>query len=156
MREINSINGAKPKGKCVHVVNVNVALVSCTHQIPLEVLLLLCIPVVDPDKEDKNWRRPLNCLQLVTAPLVCVFTFQSGQCKCVTVKKQQVATLKKTENGALFPRLLLHLDANYMIQGQFPLWLLILLMGLFLSAIVFFTTRNDCPPRYHPVGFCND
>lgn len=24
MREIKSINGAKPKGKCVHVVNVNV------------------------------------------------------------------------------------------------------------------------------------
>lgn len=89
-------------------------------KIPLEVLLLLCIPVVDPDKEDKNWRRPLNCLQLVTAPLVCVLTFQSGQ------------------------------YANYMIQGQFPIWLLILLMGLFLSAIVFFTTRNDSPPRYHP------
>ncbi|XP_040897923.1 mitochondrial sodium/calcium exchanger protein [Toxotes jaculatrix] len=88
---------------------------------PLEVLLLLCIPVVDPDKEDKNWRRPLNCLHLITAPLVCVLTFQSG------------------------------IYGDYMIQGQFPLWLLILLLGLFLSAIVFCTTTNDCPPNYHPL-----
>ncbi|KAI3372880.1 hypothetical protein L3Q82_023333 [Scortum barcoo] len=88
---------------------------------PLEVLLLLCIPVVDPDKEDKNWRRPLNCLHLITAPLVCVLAFQSG------------------------------IYADYMIQGQFPLWLLTFLLGLFLSAIVFCTTQNDCPPRYHPL-----
>ncbi|XP_035514143.1 mitochondrial sodium/calcium exchanger protein [Morone saxatilis] len=88
---------------------------------PLEVLLLLCIPVVDPDKEDKNWRRPLNCLHLITAPLVCVLTFQSGK------------------------------YVDYLIQGQFPLWVLILLLGLFLSAIVFCTTTNDCPPKYQPV-----
>ncbi|XP_008280250.1 sodium/potassium/calcium exchanger 6, mitochondrial isoform X2 [Stegastes partitus] len=86
---------------------------------PLEVLLLICIPVVDPDKEDKNWRRPLNCLHLITAPLVCVLAFQSGA------------------------------YGEYMIQGQFPLWLLVLLLGLFLSAIVFCTTTNDCPPKYH-------
>ncbi|XP_028269278.1 mitochondrial sodium/calcium exchanger protein isoform X2 [Parambassis ranga] len=88
---------------------------------PLEVLLLLCVPVVDPDKEDKNWRRPLNCLHLITAPLVCVLTFQSGK------------------------------YGQYMIQGQFPLWLLIFLLGLFLSAIVFCTTTNDGPPKYHPL-----
>ncbi|XP_022607756.1 mitochondrial sodium/calcium exchanger protein [Seriola dumerili] len=88
---------------------------------PLEVLLLLCIPVVDPDKEDKNWRRPLNCLHLITAPLVCVLTFQSG------------------------------IYGHHMIQGEFPIWLLTLLLGLFLSAIVFCTTTNDCPPKYHPL-----
>ncbi|XP_068460885.1 mitochondrial sodium/calcium exchanger protein isoform X2 [Clinocottus analis] len=88
---------------------------------PVEVLLLLCIPVVDPDKEDRNWRRPLNCFHLITAPLACVLTFQSG------------------------------MYGDYLIQGQFPLWLLILLMGLFLSAIVFCTTTNDCPPKYHPL-----
>lgn len=60
------------------------ALVLSTDQAPVEVLLLLCVPVVDPDKEDRNWRRPLNCLQLITAPLVCVFAFQSGICKCIT------------------------------------------------------------------------
>jgi len=48
---------------------------------PLEVLLLLFVPVVDPDKEDKNWRRPLNCLHLISAPVVCVLVFQSGECK---------------------------------------------------------------------------
>uniref|UniRef100_A0A8D0APU9 Solute carrier family 8 member B1 n=1 Tax=Sander lucioperca TaxID=283035 RepID=A0A8D0APU9_SANLU len=74
---------------------------------PLEVLLLLCIPVVDPDKEDRNWRRPLNCLHLITAPLVCALTFQSG------------------------------IYGDYMIQGQFPLWLLIFLLGLFLSVVFF-------------------
>ncbi|XP_074494195.1 mitochondrial sodium/calcium exchanger protein isoform X1 [Sebastes fasciatus] len=88
---------------------------------PLEFLLLLCIPVVDPDKEDRNWRRPLNCLHLITAPLVCVLTFQSG------------------------------IYGDYRIHGQFPLWLLMLLLGLFLSGIVFCTTTNDHPPKYHPV-----
>lgn len=88
---------------------------------PVEVLLLLCIPVVDPDKEDKNWRRPLNCLHLITAPLVCVLAFQSG------------------------------IYADHLIQGQFPLWLLIFLLGLFLSAIVFCSTTNDHPPKYHPL-----
>ncbi|XP_061842423.1 mitochondrial sodium/calcium exchanger protein [Nerophis lumbriciformis] len=88
---------------------------------PVEVLLLLCIPVVDLDKEDKNWRRPLNCLHLVTAPLVCVLVFQSG------------------------------LFGHYLIEGQFPVWLLTFLLGLFLSAIVFCSTTNECPPRYHPI-----
>ncbi|XP_056149728.1 mitochondrial sodium/calcium exchanger protein isoform X2 [Lampris incognitus] len=88
---------------------------------PLEILLLLCIPIVDPDKDDRNWRRPLNCLHLVTAPLVCVFTFWSGK------------------------------YGDYMIQGEFPLWLMTLLLGLFLAAIVFCTTTNDCPPFYHPL-----
>uniref|UniRef100_A0A3B3BBI6 Solute carrier family 8 member B1 n=1 Tax=Oryzias melastigma TaxID=30732 RepID=A0A3B3BBI6_ORYME len=86
---------------------------------PLEMLLLLCVPVVDPDKEDRNWRRPLNCLQLMIAPVVCVLAFQSGQ------------------------------YGSYMIQEQFPLWLLILLLGFFLAAIVFCTTTNDHPPKYH-------
>ncbi|KAF7200185.1 mitochondrial sodium/calcium exchanger protein isoform X1 [Nothobranchius furzeri] len=88
---------------------------------PLEVLLLLCIPVVDPDKEDRNWKRPLNCLHLITAPLVCLLFFQSGK------------------------------YGNKMIQDQFPLWGLVLLLGLFLAAIVFCTTTNDHPPKYHPL-----
>lgn len=88
---------------------------------PLEMVLLLIIPVVDPDKEDRNWRRPLNCLHLVTAPLVCVMTFRSGM------------------YGVM------------MIQGDFPVWLMTLLLGVFLSAIVFCTTANDVPPSYHSV-----
>ncbi|TKS78782.1 Mitochondrial sodium/calcium exchanger protein [Collichthys lucidus] len=88
---------------------------------PVEILLLLCIPVVDPDKEDKNWRRPLNCFHLISSPLVCVFAFQSGK------------------------------YGDHMIQEQFPLWLLTLLLGLFLSTIVFCTTTNDRPPKYHPL-----
>ncbi|XP_061133684.1 mitochondrial sodium/calcium exchanger protein isoform X1 [Syngnathus typhle] len=88
---------------------------------PVEVILLLCIPVVDLDKEDKNWRRPLNCLHLITAPLMCVLAFQSG------------------------------IFSDYLIEGQFPLWVLTLLLGLFLCAIVFCSTTNECPPRYHPI-----
>ncbi|XP_077456347.1 mitochondrial sodium/calcium exchanger protein [Stigmatopora argus] len=88
---------------------------------PVEVMLLLCIPVVDLDKEDKNWRRPLNCLHLLTAPLACVLALQSG------------------------------ILGNYLIQGQFPVWLLTLLLGLFLSSIVFCSTTNECPPKYHPI-----
>lgn len=145
----NKVYKGRKKTKCLQFVNCFCLL--STRQIPIEVLLLLCIPVVDPDKEDKNWRRPLNCLQLITAPLVCVLTFQSGQCKFATVEKKTVKTRVATQKN-LLSRFLLHLDANHMIQGQFPLWLLFLLMGLFLSAIVFFTTRNDSPPRYHPVG----
>ncbi|XP_077600521.1 mitochondrial sodium/calcium exchanger protein-like [Stigmatopora nigra] len=88
---------------------------------PAEVMLLLCIPVVDLDKDDKNWRRPLNCFHLLTAPLVCILALQSGML------------------------------GNYLIEGQFPVWLLTLLLGLFLSAIVFCSTTNECPPKYHPI-----
>uniref|UniRef100_A0A8C7LE81 Solute carrier family 8 member B1 n=1 Tax=Oncorhynchus kisutch TaxID=8019 RepID=A0A8C7LE81_ONCKI len=88
-------------------------------KMPLEVLLLLTVPVVDPDKEDRNWRRPLNCLNLITAPLVCVLTFRSGE------------------------------YGMYQIEDQFPVWALTLLFGLFLSAIVFLTTTNNHPPPYH-------
>ncbi|XP_071209006.1 mitochondrial sodium/calcium exchanger protein-like isoform X2 [Salvelinus alpinus] len=88
-------------------------------KMPLEVLLLLTVPVVDPDKEDRNWRRPLNCLHLITAPLVCVLTFRSGE------------------------------YGMYRIEDQFPVWALTLLFGLFLSAIVFLTTTNNHPPPYH-------
>ena len=47
----------------------------------MEFLLLLTVPVVDPDKDDRNWKRPLNCLQLVISPLVLVLTLQSGVCE---------------------------------------------------------------------------
>ncbi|MED6255253.1 hypothetical protein ATANTOWER_006739 [Ataeniobius toweri] len=88
---------------------------------PLEVLLLFCVPVVDPDKEDKNWKRPLNSLHLITSPLLCVLVFQSGA------------------------------YGDLMIQGELPVWLLTLLLGMFLAAIVFCNTTNDHPPKYHPL-----
>lgn len=53
-------------------------------QLPVEFLLLLTVPVVDPDKDDRNWKRPLNCLQLVISPLVLVLTLQSGVCEYPT------------------------------------------------------------------------
>ncbi|XP_063127664.1 mitochondrial sodium/calcium exchanger protein isoform X2 [Rattus norvegicus] len=51
-------------------------------KLPVEFLLLLTVPVVDPDKDDRNWKRPLNCLQLVISPLVLVLTLQSGVSLC--------------------------------------------------------------------------
>lgn len=50
-------------------------------QVPVELVLLLTVPVVDPDKDDLNWRRPLNCLHILTSPLLCVLTLKSGACK---------------------------------------------------------------------------
>ncbi|XP_031419431.1 mitochondrial sodium/calcium exchanger protein-like isoform X1 [Clupea harengus] len=88
-------------------------------KMPLEVLLLLTVPVVDPDKEDHNWNRPLNCLHLITGPLVCVLTFNSGQ------------------------------YGLYLIEGEFPVWALVVLFGVFLAAIVFCSTTNEHPPEYH-------
>ncbi|KAJ8285600.1 hypothetical protein GJAV_G00028700 [Gymnothorax javanicus] len=88
-------------------------------KLPIEVLMLLTVPVVDPDKDDRNWKRPLNCLHLVTVPLVCVLAFSSGK------------------------------YGLHYIEGQFPVWALALITGLFLSAIVFCTTTNEQPPWYH-------
>lgn len=67
-------------------------------------------------------------------------------------KQKQKVVSQTTQKSVLFLPSVQCSDAEYMIQGQFPLWLLILLLGLFLSAIVFCTTTNDCPPRYHSVG----
>ncbi|XP_016411084.1 sodium/potassium/calcium exchanger 6, mitochondrial-like isoform X2 [Sinocyclocheilus rhinocerous] len=88
-------------------------------KVPVEVLLLLTVPVVDANKDDHNWKRPLNCLHIITGPLVCVLSFQSGK------------------YGLL------------LIEGEVPVWVLILCIGVFLSGIVFFTTTNERPPRYH-------
>ncbi|KTG41697.1 hypothetical protein cypCar_00020918 [Cyprinus carpio] len=88
-------------------------------KVPVEVLLLLTVPVVDADKEDHNWNRPLNSLHIITGPLVCVLTFQSGT------------------YGLL------------LIEGEVPVWVLVLCIGVFLSGIVFFTTTNERPPRFH-------
>lgn len=88
-------------------------------KIPLEVLLLLTVPVVDPDKEDRNWNRPLNCLHLITGPLVCVLTFNSGK------------------------------YGLYLIEGEFPVWALVMIFGVLLAAVVFCSTTNEQPPPYH-------
>ncbi|XP_060105829.1 mitochondrial sodium/calcium exchanger protein [Heteronotia binoei] len=88
-------------------------------KLPVEVLLLLTVPIVDPDREDQNWKRPLNCLHLVTAPLVCVLTLKSGE------------------------------YGFYKIQAVFPVWGVVILSGALLAVIVFCTTKNEEPPRYH-------
>ncbi|KAJ7309615.1 hypothetical protein JRQ81_007669 [Phrynocephalus forsythii] len=88
-------------------------------KLPVELVLLLTVPVVDPDREDQNWKRPLNCLHLVSGPLICTLTLKSGT------------------------------YGLYKIQGVFPVWGVVFLAGASLAGIVFCTTRNEEPPVYH-------
>ncbi|XP_068065031.1 mitochondrial sodium/calcium exchanger protein [Anomalospiza imberbis] len=90
-------------------------------KVPVELLLLLTVPVVDPDKDDLNWRRPLNCLHILTSPLLCVLTLKSGA------------------------------YGLYQIQGIFPVWGLVTLVASALAVIIFITTSNEEPPKYHCV-----
>ncbi|XP_069877531.1 mitochondrial sodium/calcium exchanger protein [Dipodomys merriami] len=88
-------------------------------KLPVEVLLLLTVPVVDPDRDDRNWKRPLNCLQLVISPLVLVLTLQSGA------------------------------YAVYEIGGLVPIWAVVVIVGTGLATVTFFATSNSEPPRLH-------
>ncbi|KGL77253.1 hypothetical protein N309_13448, partial [Tinamus guttatus] len=90
-------------------------------KVPVELLLLLTVPVVDPDKEDLNWKRPLNCLHVITGPLLCILTLKSGT------------------------------YGLYQIQGVFPVWVLVALVGTVVAILVFSTTSNEEPPKYHCV-----
>ncbi|KAM9371549.1 mitochondrial sodium/calcium exchanger protein [Phaethornis superciliosus] len=90
-------------------------------KVPVELVLLLTVPVVDPDKDDLNWKRPLNCLHILTSPLVCILTLKSGT------------------------------YGLYQIQGIFPVWGLVILVGSVLAIIIFFATKNEEPPKYHCV-----
>ncbi|NXU75716.1 NCLX protein, partial [Oreotrochilus melanogaster] len=90
-------------------------------KVPVELVLLLTVPVVDPDKDDLNWKRPLNCLHILTSPLVCILTLKSGS------------------------------YGLYQIQGIFPIWALVTLVGSVLAIAIFFTTSNEEPPKYHCV-----
>ncbi|XP_047617772.1 mitochondrial sodium/calcium exchanger protein isoform X2 [Phacochoerus africanus] len=88
-------------------------------KLPVEFLLLLTVPVMDPDKEDGNWKRPLNCLHLVISPLFVVLTLQSGA------------------------------YGVYEIGGLFPVWAVVVIAGTALAAVTFFATSNSKPPRLH-------
>lgn len=88
-------------------------------KLPVEFLLLLTVPVMDPDKEDRNWKRPLNCLHLVISPLFLTLTLQSGA------------------------------YGVYEIGGLFPVWAAVVIAGTALAAVTFFATSNSEPPRFH-------
>lgn len=40
-------------------------------------------------------------------------------------------------------------DGLYLIEGEFPVWLLTALVGAFLSGIVYYSTTNEHRPLYH-------
>lgn len=88
-------------------------------KLPVEFLLLLTVPLVDPDKEDRNWKRPLNCLHLVISPLVLVLTLQSGA------------------------------YGVYEIGGLFPIWGMVVIAGTAVASVTFFATSNSKPPKLH-------
>lgn len=85
-------------------------------KLPVEFLLLLTVPVVDPDKDDRNWKRPLNCLHLVISPVVVVLTLQSGA------------------------------YGVYEIGGLVPVWAVVVIAGTGLASVTFFATSNREPP----------
>lgn len=37
--------------------------------------------------------------------------------------------------------------------GEAPIWSLVFILSCFLATLVYFTSRNDCPPKYHSVSF---
>ncbi|KAJ1092401.1 hypothetical protein NDU88_005511 [Pleurodeles waltl] len=88
-------------------------------KMPIEIVLLLTVPVVDPDKEDRNWKRPLNCIHVITSPLVCILTLKSGT------------------------------YGLYKIGEVFPVWTVLVLVSSLLAVIVFFTSKNESSPKYH-------
>ncbi|KAM5237746.1 mitochondrial sodium/calcium exchanger protein [Ctenodactylus gundi] len=88
-------------------------------KLPVEFLLLLTVPVVDPDKDDRNWKRPLNCLHLVVSPLVVVLTLQSG------------------------------VYGIYEIGGLLPVWAVVVIAGTAVASATFFATSNREPPKLH-------
>uniref|UniRef100_A0A8D0XNY0 Solute carrier family 8 member B1 n=1 Tax=Sus scrofa TaxID=9823 RepID=A0A8D0XNY0_PIG len=98
-------------------------------KLPVEFLLLLTVPVMDPDKEDGNWKRPLNCLHLVISPLFVVLTLQSGA------------------------------YGVYEIGGLFPVWAVVVIAGTALAAVTFFATSNTLCfpglPDQCPVDQCS-
>ena len=38
-----------------------------------------------------------------------------------------------------------------MLGGHFPVWVLTLILGIVLAALVFFTSKNEEQPKYHAV-----
>uniref|UniRef100_A0A8C9MMA7 Mitochondrial sodium/calcium exchanger protein n=1 Tax=Serinus canaria TaxID=9135 RepID=A0A8C9MMA7_SERCA len=82
-------------------------------KVPVELVLLLT--------DDLNWKRPLNCLHILTSPLLCILTLKSGT------------------------------YGLYQIQGIFPVWALVTLVASALALIIFITTSNEEPPKYHCV-----
>ncbi|GAB1290099.1 Mitochondrial sodium/calcium exchanger protein [Apodemus speciosus] len=119
-------------------------------KLPVEFLLLLTVPVVDPDKDDRNWKRPLNCLQLVISPLVLVLTLQSG----VYAPQPKVGGVGATTQPNR-PKARAHIawlscrDGVYEIGGLLPVWAVVVIVGTALASVTFFATSNREPPRLH-------
>lgn len=43
-------------------------------------------------------------------------------------------------------------DGLYLIEGEFPVWALVMIFGVLLAAVVFCSTTNEQPPPYHFVS----
>uniref|UniRef100_S4R6D3 Solute carrier family 8 member B1 n=1 Tax=Petromyzon marinus TaxID=7757 RepID=S4R6D3_PETMA len=83
--------------------------------LPVELLLILTVPVMNVMHEDRKWNRPLNCLQLMTGPLAALYSL----------------------NGGLYFML--------PVGGTLPLWSLILAIGCLLAVVAFITTSEQPP-----------
>ncbi|ELU02575.1 hypothetical protein CAPTEDRAFT_98549, partial [Capitella teleta] len=88
------------------------------YKTPGVIILRLAIPVVDEDRPNFNWSRPLNSLQCLISPIIAIFLANPSA-------------------------------ALYYIGGMFPVWALVMVIGCVLGIVVFFTSTNEDPPKYH-------
>uniref|UniRef100_H2Y6Q1 Sodium/calcium exchanger membrane region domain-containing protein n=1 Tax=Ciona savignyi TaxID=51511 RepID=H2Y6Q1_CIOSA len=92
-------------------------------QAPWNVVCKLTIPIIILSAPLRGWNRPLNSISLLVAPIFCLFA-----------TKGEVETC-----------------GSILLNGTFPLWALMLLIGTVMSSISWLQSKNDSPPRYHGI-----
>lgn len=83
---------------------------------PIQVALILTIPTIDSEDTSESWSQILNCMHIITGPLLIALAA-----------------------GA----------AKVAVAGV-PCLVIIVLIGLVLGLIVFFTSNPNSPPIYYP------
>lgn len=88
---------------------------------PLLFIVLLTVPVVDSERRNNNWCRPLNALHCITIPLVISMSFKFGA------------------------------SNDYLSLFGAPLPLIILIPAMCVATFVLKTSEPNKPPKYHSV-----
>lgn len=113
-------------------------------QSPGLVILRLAIPVVDEDRPKNNWCRPLVSLQCIISPVLAIFLASTSGMHWANPELSI-----NTENDTLSMLVLFSSAACSQIGGVFPVWALVLMLGAVLCVVVFLTSTNEEPPKYH-------
>ncbi|KAK3084637.1 hypothetical protein FSP39_016661 [Pinctada imbricata] len=88
------------------------------------------------------FKSPLVFLLIITTPVV---DYDEDKHKW----NRYLNSLQCT-TGLVFASLATQLGTKT-LGGSFPVWVLVLIIGICLSLLVFCTSQNDTPPKYHPV-----